>query len=623
MDNAKNNTPKKVIISTAIGIVSMLIIIVGATYAYWNAKGTVNFNTATITYETEDKSIIVLNGTTGLLTLGTIEGTDMPKVANNIVYYAGEEDKSRTPQEVTIGVATYDEEDDRNIYRCTFTLALTHGGSADLIDRFLSDGYTNRSEGQIIITVNGVEYDINDGFPSTITGYTDVDIYHPGSINVGMKFVNIGTLNQDYLIETNGHININVTSFNCQAKKELAINPNPQVKYWSFVKDDSLLFNGTGYSPIQYYSRFTTTSRKAKKFDSYYDLVNMTLYGVTAPNMPRDIDYLLFYTNGGRVNDLFDSLENCQSFLSMVLNDDSLTTDHGDIYSYDYRDQTVYDKNTFTCSPIHIENPFFFRESTPPVVSEADKWEIFYTDGVYLSEEECEADVIFAARGGDYPNDKSYCIYHNGYYYLQRQETLVGNIYDDISDLIDTSYLIHTYNNTYDRLLFNSEEGCESVVDDYYEDTYYDRSLDIMVDAINECIQTRTAGETYYDTTIDMCIYKNNKLTCLDINDDSFIEDFIGNTNYLNDEGFYCEYQLIERENLRNYERIDCGYDENDYASFSFNNNNWGIRSFAGFRTRDYQCNINQEYVGVLENVCQLIYAGGLMKEFNTNWWSN
>ena len=268
MENTENNKRKKTIVSITIGIMSLIILVLGAAYAYWTANTAINFNTATITYETGDEAIVILNGTSAELTLGILSPDDMAKLNKNAAYYASATGKKTTPTEETVGIATPYNEGDINSYRCTFTLAFTHSGTEDLIDRFLGEtndepNYANRSAGQVFITVNGVEYDINDGFPSTITGTVYANQSHPGEIKVGFKFVNLSGVNQTYLANSNGTINVDLANngFSCE------VIGNTEYAYWTWESDDDYTTSSTARNKVNDYHELTLGTRSRLDID--------------------------------------------------------------------------------------------------------------------------------------------------------------------------------------------------------------------------------------------------------------------------------------------------------------------------------------------------------------------
>ena len=360
---------KKTIVGITIGMVSLLIMVIGAAYAYWNAKGIVNFNTATISYETEDKSLIILNGTSANLTLGAIIGDDMVKMRNDVVYYAGTENKTTTPTEVTLGVVSYDNKNDINNYRCQFTLSLTHSGTADIINRFLSEtngepDYENRSAGQIILTVNGVEYDLNDGFPSTITGYVDVNGKKDVPINVGLKFVNLKNVDQEYLINTNGMISINVASngFTCESTGTTV--------YWAYEYNNS-------NTPI-----YANTAQK--KVADYHDLQ----HGITT----FKADVALVFNNG-----IFSTLADCEtssqgynsSYYSNLVCYQSPST--GYIINLSFVYQSLDTEQECTAYTSYVPNSHCEHNST------TEKWDlIFVTKLPVETLQKCQEKVAFA-----------------------------------------------------------------------------------------------------------------------------------------------------------------------------------------------------------------------------------
>ena len=252
MNNTEVKEKKKSIFKLTIGILSLAVLILGAAYAYWSASTMVNFNTAFISYDTGGVATVVLDGTSAILRMDIV-GSDMNKGSKNKVFYASTDGKKTEPTEEVIGIA-YPLVNSIRSYKCNFTLNLSHTGQNDLIEKFLGEtndepNYPNRSAGQIILTVNGVEYDLNDGFPSTISGYIITDSITNGTINVGMKFVNLKNVDQTDLANTDGIINIDVANngFTCETVDGRAL-------YWA------------------YEGKTTTSATAQNKVDDYHKL---------------------------------------------------------------------------------------------------------------------------------------------------------------------------------------------------------------------------------------------------------------------------------------------------------------------------------------------------------------
>ena len=212
MENKINFKDKRVIVNMVLAISSLLIISIGAAYAYYSVTQTSisNFTDVTTTIGgVAGTGLVLFDGVTGELTLD-IDMEDMQKGVENISYYASYDGKTTTPTEEYIGIASAGLENDPYRYYCTYTLNVTHSGNPDLYTLFSSDNYENKSSGQIILTIDGVDYDLNSGWPSTVTGSFYVDLANPYPISAGLRFVNLVNVDQSYLDEAEIEIAIDL-----------------------------------------------------------------------------------------------------------------------------------------------------------------------------------------------------------------------------------------------------------------------------------------------------------------------------------------------------------------------------------------------------------------------------
>ena len=570
MEDIRNNNKKKTTISIIIGVVSLVVVIVGATYAYWNAKGVVNFNTATITYETASKTLLTLNGTTGLLTLGTITSNDMSVYDTEKIYYASATGKKTTPTEETIGEVRTPV-GDLNTYRCNFTLALTHSGSADLIDRFLSEtngepDYENRSEGQIILTVNGVEYDLNDGFPSTINGTFEASDENPGQIKVGMKFINLPNVNQIYLKNTNGAINITVTDFSCEQKEWEIVYKAPGFYIGEGSKFDSshtavsdyhemsytyLYDNSQIVKSFDYPSAFNTLSeceyalnnpifRVQDNYDDFIcDLVD-GYYEITTESHDAFLGGLVAYFEGfqdyGTSNAFFYPPEACEDAIDIIMNDSHF---YYYISEHQPNGTTSSSRQDFSSnlSCVTYYPDIFVKETVMPVAANEDVWAIQYYykpwngngASYYQSESECLRHYNSSSLNTTthyYGYNGNPCVRTSDGRYLQKNLIL--------NDDIKFSGFVRENDDVFDIKKFTNESDCISFVSDYVDENDYISPT---------CVQVREMGKAYQVTKSDICMYEdsnNNLLKCFPVEDDLFLYDIDSRVEELEDIGFTC-----------------------------------------------------------------------------------
>ena len=160
--NEVNNKNKKTMF--IIGLVALLLTVVGATYAYFAVTTINNFGTSTINAQAGNIGSVTLKGTNASLSM-SLTAVDMVQGNSDVTYYASASGKTTTPTTVTLGTASVSPTSDTNYYHCTYTLNVTHTGSTDMYTVF--SNYANKTSGQIILTINGVDYDFNDGWPAS------------------------------------------------------------------------------------------------------------------------------------------------------------------------------------------------------------------------------------------------------------------------------------------------------------------------------------------------------------------------------------------------------------------------------------------------------------------------
>jgi hypothetical protein len=85
-------------------------------------------------------------------------------------------------------------------------------------------GATNKSAGQIILTINGVDYDFNDGWPTSnqVSGSFYIKGTQTKNITAGLRIINKSNVNQNYLANTDISISISLVnnSFSCTATED-------------------------------------------------------------------------------------------------------------------------------------------------------------------------------------------------------------------------------------------------------------------------------------------------------------------------------------------------------------------------------------------------------------------
>ena len=310
-------------------LIALLVLFVGATYAYFAVVTTSNYGTKTITVEAGDIGSVTLNGTNALLNLD-LTAEDMSP-SNTGTYYAGNPNKVKdTENIVTLGTASVSPNTDTNYYHCTYTLSVTHTGTVDMYDKFNHQtnnayDYTNRSEGQVALIVNGVEYDwaSTNGMPSTINGEFYIQGNETVDITAGLKFVNTDA-DQSYMAGTDININIGIVenSFTCSAERReayavrfnsnggsgsmedmtIALDESKNLTSNSFIRDNCTFKNwntnsdgtGTSYLNAESVSNLTNVQDETVNL---YAIWNCNIYFQLPPDWAGTDIYVYLYNS--------------------------------------------------------------------------------------------------------------------------------------------------------------------------------------------------------------------------------------------------------------------------------------------------------------------------------------
>jgi hypothetical protein len=246
MSEFSNNKQRNVFI---FGLVTLLLLVLGASYAYFAVTTVSNFGTSIINAEAGEIGSVTLNGSNAILSMDITaldmvqqceyeligsEGNDWYQAnCSNQNYYASSSGTTTNPTVVSLGSASVSSSTDANYYHCSYTLNLTHSGTRDMYNIFNSQtnnayDYANRSYGQIVLTVNRNSYDFYESWPSTISGDFYTTYGDPAYITAGLMLTNDGYTDQTYLADSYISISVSVAqnSFSC------APISTPTITYW-------------------------------------------------------------------------------------------------------------------------------------------------------------------------------------------------------------------------------------------------------------------------------------------------------------------------------------------------------------------------------------------------------
>jgi len=231
---------RKVFVPTLIAVLTLLLLVVGATYAYFSVDTTNTFGTKTITTSAESIGNVALSAGNNLRVSLTAE--QMMNKGLDTVYYASNSGTTTTPTSEVIGTATVTGE---GIYKCTYSLSIDDNSNS-MYDVF--QGMNTKSAGQIILTVNGTKYDFNttDLFPKVINGSMIVSSEEEFDITASLKIINSTTIDQSGLKGTNITLTMSLSDFNCDAVESILPKEYQQIEY---IQSDGTQYLNTGVMP--------------------------------------------------------------------------------------------------------------------------------------------------------------------------------------------------------------------------------------------------------------------------------------------------------------------------------------------------------------------------------------
>ena len=108
-------------------------------------------------------------------------------------------------------------------------------------------GYKNASEGQIILSVNGIDYDFFGPWPDIIRGEFDVNPSTPKAFTAGLRYVNSTEIDQTYISGASIDIDIEVTKLECVPVDNL------HDYYWAYEWNGNMTYSDAVSDPVTDY----------------------------------------------------------------------------------------------------------------------------------------------------------------------------------------------------------------------------------------------------------------------------------------------------------------------------------------------------------------------------------
>ena len=208
---------KKALVPAIIAVFTIMVLAVGATYAYFTVGQTNDFGTKTISASAPAVGSVALSSGSNL-TMNLTRDQMMQK-SNDVSYYAtasGTQTTASSPTMATISVTG------SGTFSCdyTFNIAASSTGTS-MYTAF--QGMTGKSTGQIVLTVTpfggtAQTFDFNTAslFPATVSGtVTGLTSSQSKTMTAQLKFVNKKTVVQDALENTDITLTFTATAFTC------------------------------------------------------------------------------------------------------------------------------------------------------------------------------------------------------------------------------------------------------------------------------------------------------------------------------------------------------------------------------------------------------------------------
>lgn len=207
-----NTNIKNMVIPTVIMVITLVVLALGAAYAYFTVSTSNGVSTMKVTTTVESVGIASLAHGSNLQL--HLTNDDMMKKNDNIIYYATIDGVPSTEKnEVAIATASINGNGTMN---CTYELLASITGEKNMYDAFQRMG-KNKTSNQLILNVDGKDYDFNDtSFPSIITGTLEgLKEENTKNIMASFRVVNRSDINQSELAATDLTISFSVNKFEC------------------------------------------------------------------------------------------------------------------------------------------------------------------------------------------------------------------------------------------------------------------------------------------------------------------------------------------------------------------------------------------------------------------------
>lgn len=207
----KKDIKKEHFIYLVVIIILLIIMTFAAAYSYFVVTSDNSYSRVNVSTTVESVGSAFLSSGENLRI--ALTAPEMMKKSNDVVYYASKNGTTTDDTTEIIGTASAS---GNGIFNCEYDLNLTATGTDNMYDAF--QAMDNKGIGQIILTINNVDYDFNTSslFPKTIHGtFTHLVEGSDQNITAKLKIVNSKLIDQSALAGTNLILSFTVENFNC------------------------------------------------------------------------------------------------------------------------------------------------------------------------------------------------------------------------------------------------------------------------------------------------------------------------------------------------------------------------------------------------------------------------
>lgn len=211
-NNTKNRVKltKDVYIPLFIGLLTLLIITISATYAYFLVTTGSRSSTSSVNTTLESVGSVAIRNEVNSLTL-SVSAADMMKKNNDVTYYASSEGTVNEENIETLGVVSAI---GNGTFDCEYDVVITASGSMYTAFQNMND----KSNGQIEFTFADSTFDFNTQnlFPKRVHKYiSGLSSLEDVNLTGSLKLVNKKNYNQTALAGTSITISFDIENFSC------------------------------------------------------------------------------------------------------------------------------------------------------------------------------------------------------------------------------------------------------------------------------------------------------------------------------------------------------------------------------------------------------------------------